>query len=460
MVLAGPTGRYRLDRLIASGGSAEVWRGFDTELGRPVAIKLLHAHLVPDETSRSRLEQEAKAAAALSHPGIVAVFDLVHIGDRPAIVLELVDGESLASRLAREGRLRPAEAASIAAGVADAIQHAHEHGVLHRDVKPGNILLEADGRPRLTDFGIARLLDAQRERLTAPDSIPGTLRYLAPESLTGAKVGPAADVYGVGVVLFEMLAGRPPYDAPNPIVLAEAQQQQPPALLPGVPGDLAAIAGAALRTDPGARTASAGEVADALRGWLRGGQPEEPIASPEPSDEATTVIATQGATDAGLATAAHSDRPGRARQWVARAVPLVVLAAAGIVVASLALSRGPAAPSPSPGSLAQAGSPTPLAPAAAAPSPTANGLDAAHARFSDVVVVGERQGDISEDGAKDLLDDADRVLERAAEGERRKIVEALNDLRRTIDELERDGEITAALAGRLRQVVESMAAAT
>ncbi|MEP6681282.1 MAG: serine/threonine-protein kinase, partial [Chloroflexota bacterium] len=150
--------RYRLVERIAAGGSAEVWRARDEHLDRAVAVKRLHPHLLPDELSRQRLAAEARAAAALSHPGIVGIYDVDTTGAWPALVMELVDGESLAARLAREGPLSERVTAGIGADLADALYHAHKRGVIHRDLKPGNVLLDSAGRARLADFGIARSL--------------------------------------------------------------------------------------------------------------------------------------------------------------------------------------------------------------------------------------------------------------------------------------------------------------
>jgi eukaryotic-like serine/threonine-protein kinase len=262
-------GRYRLVERIAVGATAEVWRARDEELDRPVAVKLLHPHLLPDETSRRRLEGEARTAASLSHAGIVEVYDVSADDPAPALVMELVEGESLDARLAREGPLPAAEAAHIARAVAEALYHAHRRGVVHRDVKPSNILLDGDGRARLGDFGIARSLEASAERLTLTGTVVGTPRYMAPEQLTDGDVGPRADLYGLGAVLHEMLTGRPPYPETSPVALAQAQAAGPPEL-PNVDPTLAAVVRACLAASPEERPRHAGAVAEALRAWLDG----------------------------------------------------------------------------------------------------------------------------------------------------------------------------------------------
>ncbi|MBA3778325.1 MAG: serine/threonine protein kinase, partial [Chloroflexi bacterium] len=211
--------RYRLEERLGVGGTAEVWRAEDELLGRMVAVKLLHTHLLPDASSRARVEAEARSAAALTHPGIVGVYDIAMSDDEAAIVLEYVAGEPLNDLLARQGRLAERVAAAIGRQVAEALEHAHERGIVHRDVKPANILVSPDGRARLVDFGIARTLEENAERLTLTGAVVGTLRYMAPEQLDGEPADRQTDVFGLGATLYEMLAGRPPFEASGVAVL-------------------------------------------------------------------------------------------------------------------------------------------------------------------------------------------------------------------------------------------------
>jgi len=261
--------RYRLVERIAVGGSAELWRAHDEQLDRPVAVKRLHSHLLPDAASRQRLVAEARAAARLAQPVIVGIYDVDATGESPAIVMELVDGESLAARLERDGPLPEREAANLTADVAEALYHAHQHGVVHRDVKPGNVLLAADGRTRLVDFGIAHSLAASAVRLTLDGTVIGTLRAMAPEQLSGGPITPRTDLYGLGVVLLEALTARPPYPAASPVALAEAQRAGPPAM-DGLDPALAAVVAGCLAHDPAQRPLHAGALASALRSWLAG----------------------------------------------------------------------------------------------------------------------------------------------------------------------------------------------
>lgn len=261
--------RYRLIERIASGGSAEVWRAHDEQLDRAVAIKRLHPHLLPDEASRKRLAAEARAAAGLSHPAIVGVYDVDAEGHAPVIVMELVEGESLSARIARSGPLEAHKAAGVAADIAEALFHAHQRGVVHRDVKPGNVLLGSDGRTRLVDFGIAHSLAGSAERLTLTGTVIGTLSAMAPEQLAGGVITPRTDLYGIGVVLHEALTGLPPYPASSPLALAEAQRAgRTP--LDGIDPILAGMVAACLAVEPENRPLHAGALATALRDWLSG----------------------------------------------------------------------------------------------------------------------------------------------------------------------------------------------
>jgi eukaryotic-like serine/threonine-protein kinase len=259
-------GRYRLEERISRGGSAEVWRGRDEKLDRPVAVKLLHPHLVPDERARLRLAAEGRLAASLTHPAIVQVYDVLVDEEAPALIMELIEGESLDARVKREGALAPRVAAAIGAEVAEGLAEAHSHGIVHRDVKPSNILLDSDGHAHLADFGIAHSLEADAERLTQTGMVVGTPAYLAPEQLAGAEVGARTDLFGLGAVLFQMLTGRPPYAAMAPLRLAEAHAAGPPHL-PDIDPALAEITRACLAAAPADRPPNAGFVAATLRSF-------------------------------------------------------------------------------------------------------------------------------------------------------------------------------------------------
>jgi serine/threonine protein kinase len=259
-------GRYLLEERIARGGSADVWRARDEELDRPVAVKLLHPHLAPDERARLRLAVEGRLVASLSHPGIVQMYDVLVDDESPALVMELIDGESLNVRLGREGALPPRVAAGIGAEVAEALAEAHAHGIVHRDIKPSNILLDRDGHAHLADFGIAHSLEPDTERLTQTGMVVGTPAYIAPEQLAGTEVGPRTDLFGLGAVLFEMLTGGSPYKAMAPLPLAAAQAAGPPPM-PHADPQLADITRACLANAPADRPPDAAYVAATLRAF-------------------------------------------------------------------------------------------------------------------------------------------------------------------------------------------------
>lgn len=204
--------RYRLESPIGRGAMGEVWRATDEVLGRPVAVKLMLGD-DPDSQAAARFRLEGQTAARLSHPHVVAVFDFGAWDGRFYLVMEYVEGRSLAQELAAEGRLRPARVATIAAQTAAGLAVAHRQGIVHRDIKPGNLMSDADGTVKLGDFGIARFVDDPAAALTTAGQIVGTSLYLAPERALGRPAGPASDVYSLGCVLYQLVTGRPPFQA-------------------------------------------------------------------------------------------------------------------------------------------------------------------------------------------------------------------------------------------------------
>ena len=204
-------GRYALQEPIASGGAAIVWRAFDENLSRTVAIKLLHPHHANDPTVVERFERESRAAAQLAHPNAVRIYDTGRQDDLVYLVMEHVDGPSLREVLRAEGELDPVAVAAIGEQVASALGEAHAHGLVHRDVKPANILIAADGTVKVTDFGIAKALSSTEATLTTPGTVVGTAAYVAPEQLEDGDIDARADIYALGVVLHECLTGRPAF---------------------------------------------------------------------------------------------------------------------------------------------------------------------------------------------------------------------------------------------------------
>ena len=261
-------GRYELEELVGTGGMSSVYRAHDRQLERNVALKVLHERLGADDEHVSRFRHEARAVAQLSHPNVVTVIDRFEEGGRQYIVFEYVDGENLKQLLDRTGPLPVRRALEIALAVADGLAYAHEHGVVHRDVKPQNVLLSRDGEIKVTDFGIARSLDGE-SGLTLTGTVLGTSSYLSPEQASGLRVTPAADVYSLGVVLYELLAGEVPFPGGNQVVVALKHVNEPPPSLlerrPDVPARLAAAVAMALQKDPEQRFASMAAFAAELR---------------------------------------------------------------------------------------------------------------------------------------------------------------------------------------------------
>ncbi|MFH9939811.1 serine/threonine-protein kinase [Streptomyces murinus] len=211
-------GRYRLRDTIGRGAMGEVWRAFDETLGRPVAVKLLLPH-DSDPTASSRFRLEAQTAGRLSHPNVVGVLDFGEFEGRLFLVMELVDGGSLDGLLSASGPLSAERVAKIAAQAAVGLALAHRQGIVHRDIKPANLLLSADDTLKIGDFGIARFFDDPNSALTATGQIVGTSLYLAPERALGGTAGPASDVYSLGCVLYQLLTGRPPFQADSPLAV-------------------------------------------------------------------------------------------------------------------------------------------------------------------------------------------------------------------------------------------------
>ena len=260
-------GRYRLLEKVGEGGAAEVFRALDTRLDRVVAIKLLRPQFVQDAQSRTRFLNEAKAVAGLYHPNIVDVYDVGEAEDGGMFMaMQFVEGENLKDVLQQRGRLSSAETISIAQQVCYALEAAHSKGLIHRDVKPQNIMLDDKGNIRLTDFGVVKALSAPA--LTQSGMTFGTAAYLSPEQATGAPVGPASDLYALGCVMYEMLSGTPPFTGDNPAVVAYKQVWEQPRplhdLVPEVPPSLEGVVMRLLNKDPERRYPSAAVLAAEL----------------------------------------------------------------------------------------------------------------------------------------------------------------------------------------------------
>ncbi len=329
-VVAVGGGRYRIERRLGAGGMASVFLARDDELGRAVAVKLLAEHLTYDEGTRARFVREARLAAALAHPNIVTIFDAGDEGARPYIVMEYVEGQTLADRL-RAGPLAPGVAIDVGMQVCAGLAHAHAGALVHRDVKPQNLLVRADGVVKIADFGIARL--GHSTRVTEVGTVLGTAAYLAPEQAAGEEVTAAADIYALGAVLYQALAGRPPYSFETLAELVVRQATEPPTPLreiaPTVPVALERVVLRCLERSPHARPESAAEVAHELA-----------LASPEPPTQplpsrVTAATRVLPRAEAGPVVRGGRPRARRARLWVAVLATLAAaVALAGLGVAA------------------------------------------------------------------------------------------------------------------------------
>ncbi|GAB3148249.1 hypothetical protein GCM10027290_32690 [Micromonospora sonneratiae] len=256
--------RYRLDERIASGGMGDVWRGTDQVLGRTVAVKSLLPALLDEPGFAERFRGEARTMATINHPGVVDVYDFGSDQQVAFLVMEYVEGDALSRTLGRVGRLTPARTMALVAQAADALQAAHDKGIVHRDVKPGNLLVRPNGTLVLTDFGIAR--SDMVGQLTAAGSVLGTASYISPEQASGAVATPASDVYALGVVAYQCLAGRRPFEGDNPLEIAMKHVRDAPRPLPGdIPPTIRGIVERALAKDPAARWSSASALAAVAR---------------------------------------------------------------------------------------------------------------------------------------------------------------------------------------------------
>jgi serine/threonine-protein kinase len=334
MQLLGQDGRYRPVRRIDAGGIGEVWEADDTLLGRRVAVKVLAQELAGDPWAVWAFRREARASAKLDHPNVVRVLDVVD-GEVPFLVLELLEGQTLAERLRRGGALPPLEAAGIAAAVADGLDVAHRAGIIHRDVKPSNVMLTAGGGVKVMDFGIAAAREAHS---AAGQQLLATATYAPPERIQGGRASPAGDLYSLGVVLYELLTGRPPFLADTAEQLLRAQLETPPRpvreLVFWVPSEIAAVCEAALAKDPAGRPASAGALAAQLRAAARAAQASaDAFLSPTTGPGRPAAPTWRPSVHQDQLVDQPSKPRGRSRMVKAAAAVAVVLAAAGAAVA-------------------------------------------------------------------------------------------------------------------------------
>ncbi len=369
--------RYELQDLIATGGMGQVWRACDRLLERPVAVKVLRSEYADDPVFLERFRCEARHAAALSHPNIAAVLDYGETrdagsGERLAyLVMELVEGAPLSARLEADGPLPPEDALSVLRQAAAGLAEAHRAGLVHRDVKPANILVRPDGRVKLTDFGIAWSADSVP--LTGTGQVVGTAQYMSPEQATGERVGPATDVYALGLVGYESLAGRPAFSGTNPVAVALKQLREDPAPLPGdLPPVVRELIDAALVKDPQQRPHDAAAflsaVEETIEATTQAGTRPEPAAAP-PTRPVLPGLPLVGEPTETLRAADLDEEPaersvvGARRRRALLLVPLVVL-----LVGVLAVLLWPGSPGTGRPPTAQAAEPTSGADGGAGPA--------------------------------------------------------------------------------------------
>ncbi len=329
-------GRYQVEARIGSGGMAEVYRGFDPVLNRTVAIKVLHPQFARDTSFVQRFRREAQAAARLNQPNIVGVYDTGADDGTQYIVMEFIEGRTLAEFMQTGRRPTPVQAAEIAQKIAAAIAAAHAQGVIHRDIKPGNVMVTRDGTVKVMDFGIARVLGPE----TAPQTsaVLGTASYLSPEQAQGGPVDARTDIYSLGAVLYELLTGQPPFTGDTPVAVAYKQVNETPAvpssINPDVPARLDAVVMKALSKNPSNRYQTAQEFSADLGRVIAGQEVEATPLMPADTGDATQVISRPSTQTAVLPPPEEPEGSGR-KVWLGILIGVLVvglLAAGGYLL--------------------------------------------------------------------------------------------------------------------------------
>jgi eukaryotic-like serine/threonine-protein kinase len=446
--------RFVLGELLGRGGMAEVYLATDRVLERPVAVKVLGSWLAHDASFVERFRREALAAARISHPSLVAVYDAGSEEDLHFIVMEHVPGETLADALRREGPLPADRARAIAARVGEALAVAHNAGIVHRDVKPANVMLMAGGGVKLMDLGIARGIEG--ESITRASSILGTAGYVSPEQARGERVDHRSDIYSLGCVLYEMLTGRQPFEADNPVAVAYKHVHETPvaptSIDPSIPSTLEAATLRAMEKDPSARFPNVTDMMAALD-----------ATAPVPAVDATRPLpgAGAGAAPPGTPLPRRAERPPRRRRMVPLLALIVVLALLGALAFAL-FGGNPPTDGRANGSPSRSASPSSTDSPSASPSPTqsvvpVDSVDAAAEALRSVVADGVAEGRISSKAEEEILKKLDEALEKFAEGDTEKALEELDHLEEKVDELLEKEEIHQSQEQRIDSAIEDLA---
>jgi serine/threonine-protein kinase len=449
--------RYELGPVLGNGGMARVHQGMDRQLKRPVAVKVLSSPFDRDKEFVERFAREAHAAARLNHPNIVAVYDSGSDDGTHFIVTELVEGETLADLLQREGALPPERVVEIAGQVCHALEAAHEKGVVHRDVKPGNVMITPEGRVKVVDFGIARAAGA--ESVTRTGLVMGSASYLSPEQARGEPGDERSDIYSLGCVLYQMLTGRPPFVAENPISALYQhvnEPVEPPSKIKPVPSALEHVVLRALEKEPVKRFGSVKEMEDALEAAFESEETKTmplPVAAGELTAPVQRVDATapvQRVTSTGV-----SHRRGRSFPWAV--VGAVVLGL--LVVAALAMALGGADPKQAARQAArdanqQAEEPSPTdQPTTALEPPT---VEDASSGLLTVIAEAEGASTIDEHAADELRDRADKIFEAYHAGDAEEVQKEIEEFGQKLGEAAEKGEVSVESADRIQGSLDSL----
>jgi beta-lactam-binding protein with PASTA domain/tRNA A-37 threonylcarbamoyl transferase component Bud32 len=335
--------RYEIGGVLGRGGMAEVHRGRDLRLGREVAVKVLRHDLARDPSFQVRFRREAQAAASLNHPAIVAVYDTgedrTTTGATPYIVMEYVEGETLRDVLRREGRLQPERAMSLAADICGALDFSHRNGIVHRDVKPGNVMITPQGTVKVMDFGIARAVSDSAATMTSTAAVIGTAQYLSPEQARGESVDARSDVYSMGCLLYELVTGAPPFSGDSPVAVAYQHVREDPRLPssinPQIPPELDAIVLKSMSKNPANRYQSAAEMRNDLLRALAGQRVE---ATPVMGDEEKTTILAATPGGYGYSDDDWDDEDADAKRRKRRIIAIVSVVAVLLVGAAIAVA--------------------------------------------------------------------------------------------------------------------------